>query len=172
MTVTPLDPGAIRAAAEAAINERIAKVEAITDAQQKVVEAEAADAKARAAADAAIKEAQAAKRSSAKSVEKAKDAVTAALRAAIDGGWTAQQLREMGLTVPTSVISSPKPASTGSGRKRRPVRIGVASTAAESDKPGPAESANAATPPPADSAPNSETPPVAQEFASAGQGAQ
>ena len=172
MTVTPLDKDAIRAAAEAAINERIAKVEAITDAQQKVVEAEADDAKARAAADAAIKEAQAAKRSSAKSVEKAKDAVTTALRAALDGGWTAQQLREMGLTVPTSVIASPKPASTGSGRKKRPVRIGVASTATDADKPGSGESPDAATPPHTDPAPNSETPPAAQEFASAGQGAQ
>jgi hypothetical protein len=172
MTVTPLDPGAIRAAAEAAINERIAKVEAITDAQQKVVEAEADDAKARAAADAAIKEAQAAKRSSAKSVEKAKEAVTAALRAALDGGWTAQQLREMGLTVPTSIISSPKPASSGSGRKRRPVRIGVASTATTQDNPGSGESRDAATPPPADSAPSTETSPAAQEFVSAGQGAQ
>ncbi|MCZ4516926.1 hypothetical protein O4220_00250 [Rhodococcus ruber] len=172
MTVTPLDKDAIRAAAEAAINERIAKVEAITDAQQKVVEAEADDAKARAAADAAIKEAQAAKRSSAKSVEKAKDAVTTALRAALDGGWTAQQLRDMGLTVPTSVIASPKPASTGSGRKKRPVRIGVASAATESNKPGSGETTDAATPPPADSTPNSETPPVAQEFVSAGQGAQ
>jgi hypothetical protein len=172
MTVTPLDKDAVRAAAEAAINDRIAKVDAIAEAQQKVVEAEAEDAKARAAADAAIKEAQAAKRSSAKSVEKAKDAVTAALRSALDGGWTAQQLREIGLTVPTSIISSPKPASSGSGRKKRPVRIGVASTSTTQDKPGSDESADTATPPPADSAPSTETPPAAQEFASAGQGAQ
>ncbi|MGB7235682.1 MAG: hypothetical protein WBD41_06805 [Rhodococcus sp. (in: high G+C Gram-positive bacteria)] len=164
MTVTPLDKDAIRAAAEAAINDRIAKVEAITEAQQKVVEAEADDAKARAAADAAIKEAQAAKRSSAKSVEKAKDAVAAALRAALNGGWTAQQLRDIGLTVPTSVIAAPKQASTGSGRKKRPLRIGVASSAAESDKPGSGEST--------DAAPNAETPSAPQEFASAGQGAQ
>ncbi|OZF36976.1 hypothetical protein CH296_05220 [Rhodococcus sp. 14-2496-1d] len=172
MTVTPLDKDAIRAAAEAAINDRIAKVEAITEAQQKVVEAEADDAKARAAADAAIKEAQAAKRSSAKSVEKAKDAVAAALRAALNGGWTAQQLRDIGLTVPTSVIAAPKQASTGSGRKKRPLRIGVASAAAESDKPGSGESTEPATPPPTDAAPNTETPSAPQEFASAGQGAQ
>ncbi|MDZ7931188.1 MAG: hypothetical protein U5N21_14540 [Rhodococcus sp. (in: high G+C Gram-positive bacteria)] len=172
MTVTPLDKDAIRAAAEAAINDRIAKVDAIADAQQKVVEAEADDAKARASADAAIKEAQAAKRSSAKAVQKAKDAVTTALRSALNDGWTAQQLREIGFTVPTSVIASPKPATSGSAPRKRPVRIGAASTASESDEARSGESTDGVTPPPAESAPNTETPPVSQEFASAGQGAQ
>lgn len=172
MTVTPLDKDAVRAAAEAAINDLTAKIDAISDAQQKVAEAEAADTSARAAADAAIKEAQAAKRASAKSVQKAKDAVTAALRSALNGGWTAHQLREMGLTVPTSIIASPKPASTGSGQKKRPVRIGVASTSTAEDKPGAGESADESAPPNTDAAPDTETPPVPQEFAHAGQGAQ
>lgn len=172
MTVTPLDKDAVRAAAEAAINDRIAKVDAIAEAQQKVVEAEADDAKARAAADAAIKEAQAAKRASAKSMQKAKDAVTAALRGALNGGWTAHQLREMGLTVPTSIIASPKPASSGSSQKKRPVRIGVASTSTPEDKPGAGESTDESTPPNTDAAPNTATPSVPQEFADAGQGAQ
>ncbi|MEV8237842.1 MULTISPECIES: hypothetical protein [Nocardiaceae] len=170
MTLTPLDQDAVRAAAEATVSDRIAKIEAIAAAQQKVVEAEADDAKARAAADAAIKEAQAAKRASAKTVQQCKDAVTAALRSALDGGWTAQQLRDFGLTVPTSVIASPK-SSAAAGKKKRTVRprIGVAAGGAESgDKPGTGESPEGSTPP----SPGTDAPPVSQEFAHAGQGAQ
>lgn len=132
MTVTPFDEDAVRAAAEADVRARMEKVKAIADAQQRVVAAEADSAQARAAADEAIKQAQAAKRTADKNVQQYKDAVTAALRTALDSGWSAAQLRGLGFTVPTSVIAAPRHASTGTGKKKTSVRtrIGVARAAA------------------------------------------
>lgn len=171
MTLTPLNADAVRAAAEAAITDRISKIDAIAAAQQKVADAEAKDAEARAGADAAIKQANAAKRASAKTVQQCKDAVTAALRSALAGGWTAAQLREIGLTVPTSVIASPRPAAAGSGKKKRAVRprIGIATDAVSpDDKVGAGDSSDASTPPVS----GIDASPAAPEFAHAGQGGQ
>lgn len=118
MSVTPVNTEAIYAAAEAAVRGRVALAEAIVTAQQAVGTAEENAAKQRAEADAAIKAAEATKRAAAKSVDASKKAVHAAMREALVGGWTAAELRDIGLTVPTSVVSSAVGSKSTESRKR------------------------------------------------------
>lgn len=118
MSATPINTDAIYAAAEAAVRGRVALAEAIVTAQQAVGTAEENAAKQRAEADAAIKAAEATKRAATKSVEASKNAVHAAMKEALTGGWTAAELRDIGLTVPTSVIAAASGGKSSESRKR------------------------------------------------------
>ena len=118
MSVTPINTEAIYAAAEAAVRGRVALAEAIVTAQQAVGTAEENAAKRRAEADAAIKAAEATNRAATKSVEVSKKAVHAAMKEALTGGWTAAELRDIGLTVPTSVIAAAAGGKSTESRKR------------------------------------------------------
>lgn len=127
MSPSSVNQDAIHALAEAAVRERVVKVEAIVAAQNAVNTAEEEAAEQKAKADAAIKEAEAIKRAATKDIEVRKKAVTTALREALAAGWTASELRDVGLTVPTSVISASS-SSTSEPRKRsvtRQRRVGL-----------------------------------------------
>ena len=92
-TVTPVDASAVRAAAEAAMNDRLTHIDAIVTAQNE-----------RAAAAEEVRAAQA--REAALAAAEA-----AAFRAAVAGGWTVAELRRAGLSVPDSVARPTKRAA-------------------------------------------------------------
>lgn len=106
MSITPLDPAAVRAAAKAALDARLGLIDAIVAAQNQ-----------RTLAAGKVAEALAAERAAA-SIE------LAAIKAAIDGGWSAQELRASGLSVPQSVTKKGAGTSSAPSTKRnvRPAR--------------------------------------------------
>ncbi|WP_037180519.1 hypothetical protein [Rhodococcoides fascians] len=107
MSTPALDPTSVRAAAQAALANRLDYIDRIVDAQNT-------------RADAAEKLAAAAE-----TEKNAAAAETAAIKAALDSGWTATELRTAGLKVPTSLLKkTPSPAGgkTTTTRKPRIVR--------------------------------------------------
>ncbi len=100
-TVTPVDPSAVRAAAEAALNDRLTHIDTIVTAQND-----------RAAAADEVRAAQAREASLAA-------AETAAFRTAVAGGWTVAELRKAGLSVPDSVARPSKRAARTTGGRGR-----------------------------------------------------
>lgn len=98
MSSTALDPTTVRAAAQAALDARLGLIDAIVAAQNE-----------RTHAATKVAEAQATERAAAASE-------LAAIKAAIDGGWSAAELRKAGLKVPSSAASSRKSSSTASAR--------------------------------------------------------
>ena len=163
MSATPINTDAIYAAAEAAVRGRVALAEAIVTAQQAVGTAEENAAKQRAEADAAIKAAEATKRAATKSVDASKKAVHTAMKEALTGGWTAAELRDIGLTVPTSVIAAAAGGKTSESRKRNasttPKRPRISLNASEdaaSTNAGERSSTEAATTAPAEHQPHNE----------------
>ncbi len=111
MSLSPLDPSTVRAAAQAALDDRLGLIDTIVAAQNE-----------RTLALTKVTEAEAAERAAA-----AKE--LAAIKAALDGGWSAAELRAAGLKVPQSVNkkSSNAPASTRNStrtpRPRPPVSV-------------------------------------------------
>ena len=104
MSLSPLDPSTVRAAAQAALDARLGLIDAIVAAQNE-----------RAAAAAKVAEVQAAERAAAATE-------TAAIKAALDGGWSAPELRAAGLKVPQSVTkkATNTSAATKAGGPRTP----------------------------------------------------
>lgn len=100
-TVTPVDPSAVRAAAEAALNDRLAHIDAIVTAQNDRAAA-AEDVRAAQTREAALAAAE-----------------TAAFRTAVAGGWTVAELRKAGLSVPDSVARPSKRAARTTGGRGR-----------------------------------------------------
>ncbi|MBY6709081.1 hypothetical protein HQ308_20025 [Rhodococcus sp. BP-241] len=100
-SVTPVDPSAVRAAAQAALNDRLAHIDTIVTAQND-----------RAAAADEVRAAQAREAALAA-------AETAAFRAAVAGGWTVTELRKAGLSVPDSVARPSKRAARTTGGRGR-----------------------------------------------------
>jgi hypothetical protein len=116
MSSTALDPTTVRAAAQAALDARLGLIDAIVAAQNE-----------RTLAATKVAEAQAAERAAA-STE------LAAIKAAIDGGWSAAELRKAGLKVPTSATAGKKSNSGASAKtSTRPPRLQPSSTAAKTD---------------------------------------
>ena len=114
MSLTPLDPTTVRAAAQAALETRLGLIDAIVAAQNE-----------RTIAAAKVAEAQAAERTAAA-------AELAAIKAALDGGWSAPELRKAGLKVPTSAVSGKKAAITAATKTTpRPPRLQPSSTQAK-----------------------------------------
>lgn len=106
MSLTPLDPTTVRAAAQAALETRLGLIDAIVAAQNE-----------RTIAAAKVTEAQAAERAAAA-------AELAAIKAALDGGWSAPELRKAGLKVPTSAVAGKKTATTAATKTTpRPPRL-------------------------------------------------
>jgi hypothetical protein len=121
MSLTPLDPHTVRAAAQAALDARLGLIDAIVAAQND-----------RAIAAAKVAEAQAAERTAAATE-------LAAIKAALDGGWSAPELRKAGLKVPTSAVPGRKTATTSAAKTTpRPPRLQPSSTAAKTDSDAPA----------------------------------
>lgn len=122
MSLAPLNPDTVRAAAQAALETRLGLIDAIVAAQNE-----------RATAATKVAEAQAAERAAAA-------AELAAIKAALDGGWSAPELRRAGLKVPTSAVSGKKTATTAATKTTpRPPRLQPSSTAAKTE-PDAAES--------------------------------
>lgn len=120
MSLTPLDPNTVRAAAQAALDARLGLIDAIVAAQNE-----------RAAAASRVAEAQAAERAAAATE-------LAAIKAAIDGGWSAPELRKAGLKVPTSAVAGKKAATTATSKTTpRPPRLQPSSTAAKNENDAP-----------------------------------
>lgn len=116
MSSTALDPTTVRAAAQAALDARLGLIDAIVAAQNE-----------RTIAATKVAEAQAAERAAAATE-------LAAIKAAIDGGWSAAELRKAGLKVPTSATSGKRSNSTTSAKTSpRPPRLQPSSTAAKTD---------------------------------------
>jgi hypothetical protein len=112
MSLTPLDPHTVRAAAQAALDARLGLIDAIVAAQND-----------RAIAAAKVAEAQAAERTAAATE-------LAAIKAALDGGWSAPELRKAGLKVPTSAVAGKKTATTAATKTSpRPPRLQPSSPA-------------------------------------------
>lgn len=107
MSTAALDPTSVRAAAQAALANRLDYIDRIVDAQNN-------------RADAAEKLATAAE-----AEKNAAASEAAAIKAALDSGWTAAELRTAGLKVPTgllkktSVAAGSKPTSTRKPRVPR-----------------------------------------------------
>ncbi|OZC62799.1 hypothetical protein CH267_00105 [Rhodococcus sp. 06-621-2] len=104
MSTPALDPTSVRAAAQAALANRLDYIDRIVDAQNT-------------RADAAEKLAAAAE-----TEKNAAVAEAAAIKAALESGWTAAELRTAGLKVPTSLIkktATPAGSKTASTRKPR-----------------------------------------------------
>lgn len=104
MSTPALDPTSVRAAAQAALANRLDYIDRIVDAQN----TRAAAAEKLAAAAETEKNAAAAE--------------AAAIKAALDSGWTAGELRTAGLEVPTSLLrktGAPAGGKTTSTRKPR-----------------------------------------------------
>lgn len=104
MSTSALDPTSVRAAAQAALANRLDYIDRIVDAQNN-------------RADAAEKLAAAAE-----TEKNAAAAEAAAIKAALDSGWTAAELRTAGLKVPTSLLkkaATPAGSKTASARKSR-----------------------------------------------------
>ncbi|WP_415977524.1 hypothetical protein [Rhodococcus sp. 077-4] len=122
MSLTPLDPNTVRAAAQAALDARLGLIDAIVAAQND-----------RAIAAAKVAEAQASERTAAATE-------LAAIKAAIDGGWSAPELRKAGLKVPTSAVAGKKTATTAATKTSpRPPRLQPSSPPAKTE-PAAAES--------------------------------
>lgn len=120
MSLTPLDPTTVRAAAQAALETRLGLIDAIVAAQNE-----------RTIAAAKVAEAQAAERAAAA-------AELAAIKAALDGGWSAPELRKAGLKVPTSAVSGKKTATTATSKTTpRPPRLQPSSTPAKNEDNAP-----------------------------------
>jgi len=119
MSLTPLDPQAVRAAAQAALDARLGLIDAIVAAQNE-----------RTVAASKVAEAQAAERAAAATE-------LSAIKAAVDGGWSVPELRKAGLKVPTSAANGKKTATTAATKTApRPPRLQPSSTAkTESDAP-------------------------------------
>ncbi|WP_032374123.1 hypothetical protein [Rhodococcoides fascians] len=117
MSLTPLDPDTVRAAAQAALETRLGLIDAIVAAQNE-----------RTIVAAKVAEAQAAERAAAA-------AELAAIKAALDGGWSAPELRKAGLKVPASAASGKKSTAAASVKTSpRPPRLQPPSAAnTESD---------------------------------------
>nr|WP_314145640.1 hypothetical protein [uncultured Rhodococcus sp.] len=112
MSLTPLDPTTVRAAAQAALDARLGLIDAIVAAQNE-----------RTIAAAKVAEAQAAERTAAATE-------LAAIKAALDGGWSAAELRKAGLKVPTSAVAGKKTATTAATKTSpRPPRLQPSSPA-------------------------------------------
>lgn len=124
-TVTPVDPSAVRAAAQAALADRLAHIDAIVTAQNDRATA-ADDVRAAQAREAALAAAE-----------------TTAFRTAVAGGWTVTELRKAGLSVPDSVARPTKrtPRGTTGGR----VRPTTATPDQGQDTTGTAEDSSATT---------------------------
>ncbi|MBY4128077.1 hypothetical protein HQO83_06720 [Rhodococcus fascians] len=112
MSLAPLNPDTVRAAAQAALETRLGLIDAIVAAQNE-----------RATAATKVAEAQAAERAAAA-------AELAAIKAALDGGWSAPELRKAGLKVPTSAVSGKK---TATKTTPRPPRLQPSSRAAKTE---------------------------------------
>lgn len=119
MSLTPLDPQAVRAAAQAALDARLGLIDAIVAAQNE-----------RTVAASKVAEAQAAERAAAATE-------LSAIKAAVDGGWSVPELRKAGLKVPASAANGKKTATTAATKAApRPPRLQPSSTAkTESDAP-------------------------------------
>lgn len=105
MSLSPLDPSAVRAAAQAALDDRLGLIDTIVAAQNE-----------RTRASTKVAEAEAAERAAA-----AKE--LAAIKAALDGGWTVPELRAAGLKVPHAASrknSNTAPSARNSTRTPRP----------------------------------------------------
>jgi hypothetical protein len=112
MSLTPLDPHAVRAAAQAALDARLGLIDAIVAAQNE-----------RTVAASKVAEAQAAER-----------AAAATELSAVDGGWSVPELRKAGLKVPTSAAAGKKSTTTASAKSSpRPPRLQPSSSAAKTD---------------------------------------
>lgn len=115
-TVTPVDPTAVRAAAQAALENRLVHIDTIVAAQNTRAETtENVRAAQQADADAAAAE-------------------EAAFRAAVAGGWSVAELRRAGLAVPDAV-ARPGAKRTGrgapTGRRSRRAAAAADSTAVD-----------------------------------------
>ena len=119
MSLTPLDPQAVRAAAQAALDARLGLIDAIVAAQNE-----------RTVAASKVAEAQAAERAAAATE-------LSAIKAAVDGGWSVPELRKAGLKVPASAANGKKTTTTAATKTApRPPRLQPSSTAkTESDAP-------------------------------------
>ena len=119
MSLTPLDPQAVRAAAQAALDARLGLIDASVAAQNE-----------RTVAASKVAEAQAAERAAAATE-------LSAIKAAVDGGWSVPELRKAGLKVPASAANGKKTATTAATKTApRPPRLQPSSTAkTESDAP-------------------------------------
>lgn len=116
MSTTALDPTTVRAAAQAALDARLGLIDAIVAAQNE-----------RSVAATKVSEAQATERAAAATE-------LAAIKAAIDGGWSASELRKAGLKVPTSAASGKRSNSTTAAKTSpRPPRLQPSSTAAKTN---------------------------------------
>lgn len=120
MSSTALDPTTVRAAAQAALDARLGLIDAIVAAQNE-----------RSLAATKVSEAQATERAAAATE-------LAAIKAAIDGGWSAAELRKAGLKVPTSAAGGKKSNSTTSAKTSpRPPRLQPSSTPAKNENDAP-----------------------------------
>ncbi|MBY6352061.1 hypothetical protein [Rhodococcoides corynebacterioides] len=116
-TVTPVDPTAVRAAAQAALENRLVHIDTIVAAQNTRAETtENVRAAQQADADAAAAE-------------------EAAFRAAVAGGWSVAELRRAGLAVPDAVA---RPGAKRTGRGAPTGRRGRRTVAATVDTDSPA----------------------------------
>lgn len=105
MSLSPLDPSTVRAAAQAALDARLGLIDAIVAAQNE-----------RTAAATKVAEANAVERAAAAKEQ-------AAIKGALDGGWSAAELRASGLKVPHSAATkktASTPAATKSSNARTP----------------------------------------------------
>ncbi|OZC87833.1 hypothetical protein CH272_28265 [Rhodococcus sp. 05-340-1] len=120
MSSTALDPTTVRAAAQAALDARLGLIDAIVAAQNE-----------RTLAATKVAEAQAAERAAAATE-------LAAIKAAIDGGWSAAELRKAGLKVPTSAAAGKKTNSGASTKtSTRPPRLQPSSTPTKNENDTP-----------------------------------
>ena len=130
MSLSPLDPSTVRAAAQAALDARLGLIDAIVAAQNE-----------RTAAATKVAEANAVERAAATKE-------LAAIKAALDGGWSAAELRASGLKVPHAAATKKTagtPAATKSGSSRTP-RVRPAVTTTGSDTTTEATPDNAQSP--------------------------
>ncbi|WP_037163312.1 hypothetical protein [Rhodococcoides fascians] len=107
MSLSPLDPSTVRAAAQAALDARLGLIDAIVAAQNE-----------RTAAATKVAEAEASERAAASKE-------LASIKSALDGGWSATELRAAGLKVPHSInkkSTSTQAAPRTSTRTSRPSR--------------------------------------------------
>lgn len=120
MSLTPLDPQAIRAAAQAALDARLGLIDAIVAAQNE-----------RTVAASKVSEAQAAERAAAATE-------LSAIKAAVDGGWSVPELRKAGLKVPASAATGKKSTAAASVKTSpRPPRLQPSSTPANNGNDAP-----------------------------------
>ncbi|OZD12068.1 MULTISPECIES: hypothetical protein [Nocardiaceae] len=105
MSLSPLDPSTVRAAAQAALDDRLGLIDTIVAAQNE-----------RTVASTKVAEAEAAERAAASKE-------LAAIKAALDGGWSSTELRAAGLKVPQSInkkSTNAQGSARNSARTTRP----------------------------------------------------